>query len=331
MALSIVDLANRLGASIGATPRDLVVAALATPAAATQQDLSFALRTDDVPATSQAAAFIMANPHKVADLAANPALLIVPDVLLACARSVTWLPVRRNHSHELDAYRAHSASSAEISRSAEVAEGAVIGHCTTVGARAVIGPDVRIGDFCRISAGAVILGTTMVGNRVEVGAGVIIGEDGFAFVRDGQSWVRMPSFGGVKIGDDVVILAGTIIHAGVLGDTIIESGCILDSQVLIGHDSKVGLGSAIAGQTALAGASEIGRGCIIGGQVGISEGVRLADRVKVTGKSMVTRSLNTPGAGFSSGWPAEPSRSWWRRVARLKRVVDKAKPENDEQ
>ena len=118
---------------------------------------------------------------------------------------------------------------------------------------------------------------------------------------------------------DNAILAHVVIHAAVLGNTVIAQGCILDSQVLIGHDSVIGAGSAIAGQAAIAGAARIGRNCRIGGKVGVGEGVQIADGVTVTAMSMVTRSIKEASARYSSGWPAEPSPTWWRRVAQFRR------------
>ena len=118
---------------------------------------------------------------------------------------------------------------------------------------------------------------------------------------------------------DNAILAHVVIHAAVLGNTVIARECILDSQVLIGHDPVIGAGRAIAGQAAIAGAARIGRNCRIGGKVGVGEGVQIADGVTVTATSMVTRSIKEASARYSSGWPAEPSPTWWRRVAQFRR------------
>lgn len=329
MTLGVLELSQRLGARIVGDPPAVQLAALATPAQATVRDVSFALPGNGAWAQSNAAAIIAGR-----DTSANPTgkcLLLVDDVQLACARLVAWLPIGRHRLSATPVSVSRAAATARISPHAFVDARAVIGESTCIEAGAVIGPQVMLGDFCRIGPGAVITGQTQIGNRVEIGAGTVIGEDGFAFVRDGSSWLRMPSFGGVLVKDDVVILARSVVHAGVFGDTIIEAGCVLDSQVLIGHDSRVGAGTAIAGHSALAGSSVVGRGCLIGGQVGIGEGVRLADGITVTGMSMVSRSLDDAGGRYSSGWPVEPSRTWWRRVGRLKRIAEAGRPGDDEQ
>jgi UDP-3-O-[3-hydroxymyristoyl] glucosamine N-acyltransferase len=201
-----------------------------------------------------------------------------------------------------------------------VADGVAIGQGSEIAAGAVIERGVRIGAFCRVGPAATIGGFAVVGNRVSLGAGCAVGGDGFAFVRDGRAWLRVPVFGSVTIGDDAVLLDHVVVHAGVFTDTVIGRGCALDSHVLIGHDARVGDDTAIAGHSALAGAARVGSGCRIGGKAGVGEGVQIADDVTVTAMSMVSRSIDEPGARYSAAWPAEPSALWWRRVAGWRRM-----------
>lgn len=322
MSLSSAELARRLGATVSGE-RAVGLAALAVPAVAGPRDLSPCLHGHE-PRASRAGAWLVAR-EGVRVPAGAHCVLLVDDVLVAWARASAWLPVRRRtpaHSPSL----ARVADSARVATRAVIADGARIGAYSEIGDGASIGASVSIGDYARIGPGAVIAGDTRIGNRVHIGAGCVIGEDGFALVRDGACWLRMPGCGGVEIGDDVLILAGSTVHAGVFGDTRIGAAVALDSQVLIGHDSSIGAGTVIAGQTAVAGAAMLGRGCVIGAKVGIGEGVRIAPGVTVTAMSMVTRSLETDGARYSSGWPAEPSGSWWRRVSRLRRLARPPEP-----
>lgn len=311
MSIRLRELATRLGAQIENFTDDLVLTGLATAAVAGCDELSFMPSTHAYPAVSAGA--VLSGPSSGLRNA-----LVVDDVLLACARSSAWLPVRRNSA----ACRRRASSfapSASIAPGAHLGAGVTIGESTVIEHGVVLDDGVSIGAYCRIEFGTVIRGEATIGNRVHIGAGSCIGSAGFAFVRDGTAWCAMPAFGSVCIADDVTILPQVVVHAGVLGDTEIAQACILDSQVLIGHDSVIGAHSAIAGQTAVAGAARIGRACRIGGKVGIGEGVEIADGVTVTAMSMVTRSINAIGARYSSGWPAEPSGRWWRRVADFRR------------
>lgn len=249
----------------------------------------------------------------------GPATIVVDHVPRAAARASDWLPVRRRAHYLRERPR-------RIDDTATIAADALIGAGVTVGAHAVVergavlDAGTSVGDYSRIGAYSVLRNGCQIGNRVHIGDGCTLGNDGFCFVRDGVAWLRVPSFGSVRIDDDVSMQDQIVVHAGVFGQTTIGRGCILDSQVLIGHDAVVGAYSALAGQSAVAGAARIGRGCRIAGRVAIGEGVAIADDVTITATSMVTRSITQAGARYSSGWPAQASAHWWRMVAAVRRL-----------
>ncbi len=58
---------------------------------------------------------------------------------------------------------------------------------------------------------------------------------------------------------------------------------------------------------------------MIGGGVGIAGHLEIADRVQVTGMSLVAQSITEPGA-YSSGLTVEPNRVWNKISARLRRL-----------
>ncbi|MEQ8661418.1 MAG: UDP-3-O-(3-hydroxymyristoyl)glucosamine N-acyltransferase, partial [Gammaproteobacteria bacterium] len=274
-------------------------------------------------AVSRAAAVIVSTRHAATLPVAH--CLAVTDFARACARAAAWLTPRvRATGGRFPT--ASVAGDATIHPAATLATSVRIGSGSRVEAGVVLGDDVVIGDWCSIGPGAVIAAGVTIGNRVSIGAGSVVGERGFAFVRDGEQWLRMPTFGSVVIEDDVVILAGAVVHAGVFGMTHIGRGCALDSLVLIGHDARLGANTAIAGHSAVAGGANVGPGCRIGGRVAIGEGVTIADRVTVGACSMVSRSITQAGAEVASGWPAQPRLRWWRQVAALRRAA--ARPDH---
>jgi UDP-3-O-[3-hydroxymyristoyl] glucosamine N-acyltransferase len=315
----MAQLAARLGGRIAPESSGELLTGVALPSTARRGDLTFDVVGSDVGRgawDSAASAVITAVQSD------DPRAYVVENVLRACARVPTWLPVQRTRARETENHHVNIHATATVADNVDCKRAASIGEGAVIGPGVVLGDGVRVGSYCHIGAMSVVDAFTIIGNRVSIGAGCSIGEDGFAFVRDGESWLRVPCFGSVSIGDDCSILAHVVIHAGVFGDTIIGNGCALDSQVLVGHDSRIGRDSAIAGQTAVAGAARIGRGCRIGGKVGIGEGVAIADGVTVTAMSMVARSLERPNSSYSSGWPAEGSARWWRRVSRFRKMLD---------
>jgi UDP-3-O-[3-hydroxymyristoyl] glucosamine N-acyltransferase len=315
MTLSAAELARRLD---GVTEGDaqVILSGMATPGAAGAEDLTV---WRSVQGGALGAGACLVERAAARQAAGAICAIVVAEPLVAWARAAHWLPVRLQRAPVARGTPAH-ARSARIAPSAVVAEDASIGDACEIAAGASIGPAVVLGDHVRIESGARIGGRVRIGNRVRIGPGCVIGEDGFALVRDGTAWLRMPCCGGVVIGDDALLLGGTIVHAGVFGDTRIGAGVALDSQVLIGHDASVGDGTVISGHSAVAGAAVVGARCVIGAKVGIGEGIQIAAGVTITAMSMVTRSIATNGARYSSGWPAEPSGAWWRRVSRLRRL-----------
>ena len=91
--------------------------------------------------------------------------------------------------------------------------------------------------------------------RVEIGMRVLIpsrgcdrGADGYGIANDAGRWLKIPQLGNVVIQDDVEIGANTTIDRGSLETTVIETGVKIDNQVQIGHNTRVGEHTAIAGR-----------------------------------------------------------------------------------
>lgn len=215
---------------------------------------------------------------------------------------------------------------------AQIALDAWIGpHCTveanavieagvSVGPQCVIGEQVIIGAASRLVAQVTVCHRVRLGCRVLVHPGVVIGSDGFglALEHDGR-WLKVPQLGSVQIGDDVEIGANTTIDRGALEDTVIEDGVKLDNQIQVAHNVHIGSHSALAGCVGIAGSARIGRHCMLGGGVGVAGHLTIADRVQVTGMSLVAQSITESGI-YSSGLAVAPNRLWNKISARSHRL-----------
>ena len=147
----------------------------------------------------------------------------------------------------------------------------------------------------------------------------VIGSDGFGFARHPSGWLPIPHPGRVVIGDGVEIGANTTIDRGSLQDTVIEDGVILDNQIQVAHNVRIGARTAIAGCVGIAGSARIGRDCTIGGAATILGHLEIADNVHITAMSMVTRSIHQPGK-YSSGTVLETNRDWLRNAVRMRQL-----------
>jgi UDP-3-O-[3-hydroxymyristoyl] glucosamine N-acyltransferase len=177
---------------------------------------------------------------------------------------------------------------AVVAESAEIGEGARVGAFATVGerarvgafaqllARVSVGDDVTVGRGCVLHPGVVLYEGVTLGERVVLHAGVVVGADGFGYVKDERgAYHKFPQAGTVLIGDDVEIGALTCIDRGALGATSIGRGTKIDNLVQVAHNVEIGERVVIAAQTGISGSTVIESDAVIGGQVGFGDHARV--------------------------------------------------------
>lgn len=203
------------------------------------------------------------------------------------------------------------APSARVSESAAVGAYAVIEDDAEVGASSVIEPfcfvgrGARIGENCWLHPRVTLYAGATIGNRVELHAGATIGSDGFGYVfGEGKHW-KFPQIGGMEIGHDVEIGAGTTIDRGSLDSTVIGDGVKIDNLVHIAHNVKIGARTLVLAQAGISGSCTIGADVIVGGQVGMGDHVTLEDGARVAS-----------GAGILTGKVIRAGRTMWGTPAR---------------
>ena len=188
----------------------------------------------------------------------------------------------------------------------------------------MVGPDAAVGDETRLVAKVTICRGVRIGARCLLHPGAVVGADGFGLANDRGTWVKIPQFGSVLLGDDVEVGANTTIDRGALQDTVIGDGVKIDNQVQIAHNVVIGPDTAIAGCVAIAGSVRIGARCIIEGAAMISGHLELTDDVHVTGGSAVAKSITRSGV-WSSGMPAQESHVWRKMWIRMQKLDDFAR------
>ena len=194
-----------------------------------------------------------------------------------------------------------------------------LGDNVSVGPNTVIGANSQIGENSSIAANVTLYQDIKIGARCTIHSGAVIGADGFGFAKDGCDWVKIAQLGGVTIGDNVEVGAGTCIDRGALCDTIIGHGVKLDNQIQIGHNVELGDSTAIAACSAIAGSAKLGKNCTIAGACGIAGHITLTDGVHVTAMSLVNNSIAKPGV-YSSGTAIYKNQKWLRNADRFKQL-----------
>jgi UDP-3-O-[3-hydroxymyristoyl] glucosamine N-acyltransferase len=257
------------------------------------------------------------------------AALLTPNPYATYARIARVLhppavPEPGVHPSAIVANDAVVAASAQVCAQAVIGAGSELGESVVVGPGCVVGANVRIGAGTRLLARVTVLDRVLIGERCVLHSGVVVGSDGFGFAQDDGAWLSVPQLGTVIIGSDVNTGANTTIDRGTIEDTTLEDGVIIDNQVQIAHNVRVGAHTAMAAFSGIAGSTEVGERCMIGGATVIVGHLTLCDDVMVTFRSTVTRSITTPGT-YSGALPADEASRWRKNAARFRNLDELAR------
>lgn len=320
--LTLGELASRLGLELNGDPA-VQIAGLAPLGSAGASELSF-----------------VASRRWLSGLASTQAgaVIIRPEWQSHCpVASLIASDPYMSYAQVSRLFERASALDTGVHPRAEVAADTALGERVSIGPGAVIESGVVIGDDCVIHAGAFVGAGSVLGARchlqvnaviypgVQMGddcrihAGAVIGADGFGFAAGPDGWERIAQLGGVRLGHRVRVGACSTIDRGTLEDTVIEDGVIIDNQVQIAHNCRIGRDTAIAGCVGIAGSTSIGANCTLAGAVGVSGHLEICDKVHLTGQARVTRSILKPGT-YASGTTLMPTREWARNAVRIARL-----------
>jgi UDP-3-O-[3-hydroxymyristoyl] glucosamine N-acyltransferase len=327
--VKLSDIAERLECRLEG-PGDVEIVRVAGILDAQPGDLTFIAnpKYEKALASTRASAVIVR--HDAPPAACS--LLRARDPYLAFARAVglfavEWRPAPGIHPMAAVASDARIGHNVAIGAFVAIGEGAFIGDDTVIFPNVTIGPGSRLGRGCVIHSNVAIRERITIGDRVILQNGVVVGGDGYGFVRRGDgTHEKIPQVAGVVIEDDVELGANTTVDRPAVGETRIKAGTKIDNLVQIGHGVSVGRNVLMAAQVGIAGSTDIADDVVFGGQVGVGGHLSIGRGVVAVGQSGVTNSLDA-GARVA-GYPAIDSREWrkasvlFRRLPELRRRVD---------
>ena len=327
MALSLKQLADSTGAELSGDGSCLIQCAAEIEMAG-EGDIAFVYTAKYARFLQTTRASALVVNREMVERCTVPAL-VTDDPRLTFAKVVALLyPVTRHPAGIAESAIVHSTAhvhiSAYIDAGAVIKAGATISAGTYIGANCVIGENASIGVNSCINANSTIGQNCVVGADCMVHSSVVIGADGFGFVKDGEHYLKVPQIGRVRIGNHVEIGAGTTIDRGSLADTVIENGVKIDNQIQIGHNVQIGHDTVVSACTCIAGSTKIGANCLIGGSVGIRDNIEIVDNTVITGRTFVSNSITTAGV-YSSSTLMDTNENWRRNAARFKHLDSMAK------
>lgn len=319
---TLQQLAEKLDAQVKGD-HQLVVSSVATLEGATAQQLSF-LANSKYRAqleTTQAGAVLLSE--KDAETYSGNAL-VLKDPYVGFAKVAQLLDTTPRAAEGIH-------PSAQIDESAQIGDNVAIGANVVIGKGVIISNDVQIGPGCVVGQDSILGARTKLWANVTiyhdvhfgvdciVHAGTVIGSDGFGYANQAGQWIKIPQTGGVRIGNQVEIGAGTTVDRGALEHTEIHDGVILDNQIQIAHNVVIGANTCIAGSSTIAGSVNIGKYCIIGGNCAVSGHLSIAEGTMVTGGTNITSVVREKSV-MSSATIAMDNKLWRKNTVRFRQL-----------
>lgn len=148
-----------------------------------------------------------------------------------------------------------------ISPEVKLGENVYIGHNCTLD-----GP-ITVGDGTVIGHNVTMVNRISIGRNCEIRSGVVIGHaDSISYTEDeNQNKTMIQHFGGVRIGDDVLVGENSTICRGTIDDTVIEDGVKLDALTQISHNCYFEKNSVAVSASRFCGSVTVGEGAYIVG------------------------------------------------------------------
>jgi UDP-3-O-[3-hydroxymyristoyl] glucosamine N-acyltransferase len=337
--MTIGELVEQLGGKLAQGRAETEITGVNGCESVTPTELLFAedAATAGAALKSPAAAVVL-KPGTSTGYASNPSIAVVesdqPKLWFARAAKllVKPLPAWGVHPTAVVGAEVKLGAGVTIGACAVIGDRAQIGAGTRIEAGAVIGEGVSIGEHCRIYPRAVVYSGTTIGNRVMVHAGVVLGADGFGYVRDPATgaYTQFPQQGTLVIEDDVEIGANSTVDRGALGETRVRRGAKFDNLVHVAHNCDIGEDAILVALTGISGSSTIGKGAVLAGQVGIGDHVHVGPGVILGGQAGVFSGKTVTNEGLKPGtvhWgtPARPLQQVLREQATLARLAKRQK------
>jgi UDP-3-O-[3-hydroxymyristoyl] glucosamine N-acyltransferase len=212
-----------------------------------------------------------------------------------------------------------------------IGEGSTVGSGTQLLDGVTLGEHVTVGRDCVLHPNVVLYDGVRLGERVVLHACVVVGADGFGYVRDAAGvYHKFPQVGTVLIEDDVEIGANSCVDRGALGATRVGRGTKIDNLVQIGHNVEIGERVVIAAQTGISGSTVIESDAVIGGQVGFGDHARVLSGAVIGSQAgVLPGKIVRPGVWW--GTPIQPLEEYkrlnalWGRLPRMREEITELK------
>lgn len=324
--ITLKDLSKLIEGELTGDP-DYKIASVNSLDKAKKAEITFCIK-DSIPSDLQAGALIV--DFKSTIQYTNLIRVKEPYIAFAFLLDYFFLSQRFNTGIDPNAYISETAilgQDVSVGNFSYVGDNCTIGDRTEIHSGVKIYRRAKIGKNCLIYSNVVIREEVEIGDNVVIQPGAVIGSDGFGFTRlsDGTP-VKIPQKGKVVIGDNCEIGANSCIDRSTIEETILSDYVKIDNLVQIGHNVRIGKGTAISGLSGIAGSVQIGENVIVAGQVGIVDHVKIADGVTLAAGTGVSGDIKQQG--IVAGRPHQEFNAWKKNqviIRNLDKYVERIK------
>ena len=173
-----------------------------------------------------------------------------------------------------------------IHRTARIADGAALGEDVEIGPYCVIGPQVRVGDRCRLDTHTVVDGDTKIGPNCRIFPFAVIG-----VLPQDKKLKDTDVAGHLRIGARNVFREHVTIHGGTphgTGTTVIGDDNMFLVGSHVGHDSRIGNQVVFTNGAMAAGHTTIDDHAVLGAMVGVHQFARVGSLAMIGAGAMLS-------------------------------------------
>lgn len=218
---------------------------------------------------------------------------------------------------------------AKIHETAQIAQNVFIGDSVHIESDVIIHSGTVIHGPAKICKGTILHSNVSIypysniGENCRIHSNVVIGADGFGYVKSKGVNHKIWHFSGVEIGDEVEIGATSTVDAGAMYPTKIGNRVKVDNSVTIGHNVIIGNDVVICGQVAIAGSCVIHDHCTLGGRAGLAPSVELKENVSIAANASLSEGAVIEKNKVMAGVPAVELKEYLKTQARLRILAKK--------
>jgi UDP-3-O-[3-hydroxymyristoyl] glucosamine N-acyltransferase len=322
MELTLKDIADSIGGQVIGNA-GLKVSGISDLKSAKNTDLSFILSKKHMAEAAASAALAVISDS--IDVMEGKSVIKVKSAKAGYAKAIVLLHPEEKRPHYISptasvSPKASIGTGVFIDDFSVIKDGAAIGDGSYIGSGTIVGEGSKIGKNVRLYPNITVYSSTEIGDNTIIHSGTVIGADGFAFVEDQGSIIKIPQIGSVRIGASVEIGANCCVDRAAFGKTVIGNFVKIDNLVHIAHNVEVGDGTIIVAQTGISGSTKIGTGCVIGGQVGIVDHVTIGDGAKIGSQAGIPSDVEA--GAMVTGTPARPIMQLRKAEAYMMKLED---------